>query len=176
MPIVSVSQKPIDFGKNICVGEKDNNYWCEFKQIQTGLREIQTRWVLTAEADVLFPPDYFTFIPPDDYISYRYTPIWINFMDKRPNIFYLKGSSDGIKIIDRVKWLELIDDCLGTDENWNKPDGFTTEKLILKDYPIKFWTGSPAISFKTRKGVSYGTGLKKEKCDTLPYWVDSRAN
>ena len=49
-------------------------------------------------------------------------------------------------------------------------------KLILKDYPIKFWTGSPAISFKTRKGVSYGTGLKKEKCDTLPYWVDSRAN
>ena len=44
MPIVSVSQKPIDFGKNICVGEKDNNYWCEFKQIQTGLREIQTTY------------------------------------------------------------------------------------------------------------------------------------
>ena len=169
LPIISISQKPIDFGKNICVGEKDNNYWCEFKQIQIGLREAQSKWVLTAESDVLLPPEYFSFIPSDNYICYRYSPVWINFMDRRPDIFYLKGTSDGIKIIDRVKWLERIDNIVGKEENWNQPKGFTTEKLLLKNY--KFWTGSPAISFKTRRGVSYMTGLKNGvKSDILPYW------
>ncbi|KKT37762.1 MAG: hypothetical protein UW26_C0025G0001, partial [Candidatus Collierbacteria bacterium GW2011_GWF1_44_12] len=33
LPIVSVSQKPIDLGRNICVGVHENSYTSEFMQI-----------------------------------------------------------------------------------------------------------------------------------------------
>ena len=32
LPVISVSQKPIDFGKNICVGDIGQNYLNAFRQ------------------------------------------------------------------------------------------------------------------------------------------------
>lgn len=169
LPIVSVSQKPIDFGDNICVGERENCYYSEFRQIQTGLRAIKTKWILTTEADVLLPPEYFTFIPEDNHPVYRYTPVWIHF-SKQPNKFYLKGMSDGIQLIDRLFFLNIIERTIGEEIIWNPPKKFTTRQMISKDNEVKTWSGSPAISFKTRRGVSYGTGLKEERAFELPYW------
>lgn len=169
LPIVSVSQKPIDFGRNICVGEHGSSYYNEFKQIQIGLREIDTKWVLVTEADVLYPPEYFQFVPEDDFIVYRYHPVYVHF-EKRPSKFYYKGFSDGAQIMHREKWLDLISQFV--KDEWDYQGKFRTPWVVPDTVDEKSWNGSPAISFKTRKGVSYATGLKEGKVEVLPYWGD----
>jgi hypothetical protein len=167
LPIVSVTQKPMDLGKNICVGEHGSSYYNEFKQIQIGLEAIDTEWVLVAESDVLYPPEYFKFVPPDDFIVYRYHPVYIHF-EKRPIKFYYKGFSDGAQMMNRKKWLELISRFV--KDEWDYQGKFRTPWVVPDTVDEKSWSGSPAISFKTRKGVSYATGLKEGKVEELPYW------
>ncbi len=71
LPIISVSQKPIDFGKNICVGNVGASGFNMFRQVLIGCREAKTLFVISAEADCLYPPEYFKFIPERENICYR---------------------------------------------------------------------------------------------------------
>jgi hypothetical protein len=66
LPIVSVSQKPIDFGKNICVGDVGTSGFNCFRQIQIALQNTAADFVISAEADCLYPPDYFEFVPENE--------------------------------------------------------------------------------------------------------------
>jgi hypothetical protein len=66
IPIISVSQKPIHLGKNICVGDVGASNFNMFRQIQIAREATDAEFVISAEADCLYPPDYFTFTPPDE--------------------------------------------------------------------------------------------------------------
>src|ERR1700687_5200912 len=66
LPIISVTQKPIDFGKNIVVGDVGTSGLNMFRQVQIACRAAKTKFVISAEADCLYPPDYFIFIPKKD--------------------------------------------------------------------------------------------------------------
>jgi hypothetical protein len=48
IPIVSVSQKPMDFGKNICVGEIGRSWMSLYKQQLEGLKANKTKYVIIA--------------------------------------------------------------------------------------------------------------------------------
>lgn len=63
VPIISVSQKPIDFGTNICLGGIGRSYLSLIKQIVAGTEAAETDYVAVTEHDCLYPPDYFDFIP-----------------------------------------------------------------------------------------------------------------
>ena len=65
MPIVSVSQKPIDFGKNICMGEIGRSWMSLYKQILAGLEAVETEFVVIAEHDCLYTHEHLSFTPPD---------------------------------------------------------------------------------------------------------------
>jgi hypothetical protein len=65
-PIISVSQKPMDFGQNICVGDIGVSAYNIYLQILTGVREAKTKYVATAEDDVLYPPEHYAHRPTDD--------------------------------------------------------------------------------------------------------------
>ena len=65
-PIISVSQKPIDFGTNICVGELGQSKYNEYLQILTGLREIKTKYVAIVDDDTLYSAEHFLQRPSDD--------------------------------------------------------------------------------------------------------------
>ena len=68
-PIVSVSQKPIDLGHNICIGEIGKSKHNLYKQILTGVREVKTKYVALAEDDTLYSPEHFLYRPEDDACS-----------------------------------------------------------------------------------------------------------
>ena len=53
LPIISISQKPIDFGKNICVGDVGHSYLNEWRQILIGAKKARTKHVILCEADFL---------------------------------------------------------------------------------------------------------------------------
>jgi len=66
-PIISVSQKPIDFGENICVGDIGRSHLSLYKQILAGVEKVKTKYVALAEHDCLYTKEHFNWLPPLDY-------------------------------------------------------------------------------------------------------------
>ena len=63
LPIISVSQKPMDFGENYCIGEIGRSYENIQSQILVGLGKATTEYVALCEHDTIYPEGYFDFIP-----------------------------------------------------------------------------------------------------------------
>ena len=71
IPIISVSQKPLDFGTNICVGEKEKSYRMMYEQLLVGLEAApEGSIVYPVEHDVFYHPSHFAFLPEDDEHAY----------------------------------------------------------------------------------------------------------
>lgn len=65
-PIISVSQKPIDLGINICVGEIGSSWLNLYKQLLAGAEAAQTEYIATAEHDCLYTNEHFKWTPHRD--------------------------------------------------------------------------------------------------------------
>ena len=63
LPLISVSQKPLDFGTNICVGEIGQSYYNCYKQIYLGAQEVHTKYVAMCEDDTLYSTEHFAHRP-----------------------------------------------------------------------------------------------------------------
>src|SRR3989304_6181792 len=74
---ISISQKPIDFGTNICVGEVGASGFNMFRQVLIGCEAAKTPFIISAESDCLYPPDYFTFRPKRDDVCYRNSNLYV---------------------------------------------------------------------------------------------------
>jgi len=177
LPIISVSQKPIDFGKNICVENVGHSYLNEYRQILIGAKEAKTSYIVLAESDFLYPENYFSFEPKGTNI-YRYDNVWIVFKEK-PYSFRRKNYSIGAQICKRDYLIKLLEDYLEGGPMWH--DG----RIQVKDkrgkpkkdtflVPFKFFGSEiPAISFKTGKGMSGQTNVlhgRENISMKLPYW------
>jgi hypothetical protein len=163
LPIISVSREPIEIGKNICVGKGEVSYLNSWRQLLRGLKEAKTRFCLAAESDVLYPPEYFTFTPPTDNNVYRYTNVWVCFQGKGG--FWQKPWSEGLQICGREYWIERLEYALNSS---SEPG--TVVRNIFDTKDKYFWTGNPAITFKTREGINYKTGFIHGRKTKLPYW------
>ena len=62
-PIISVSQKPINFGVNICVGEIGKSCYNFFKQMLIGARTVKTKYIANVDDDSLYVAEHFTHRP-----------------------------------------------------------------------------------------------------------------
>jgi len=168
LPIISVTQKPMDFGKNICVGERFPCYANAFKQLAIGLEMASTAFCLAAEADCLYPPEYFRFEPPEVDRVYRYTNIWIYYQERKKA--WRKLICEGAQICGRKFWLERLYTVIDRNAEWENRK--RQMRLIFTTKDKYSWTSeNPVISFKTRFGVSYGCGIDiKQKTKVFPYW------
>lgn len=75
LAIVSVSLKPIDFGKNIVL-KLTPGYLTMMKQIIRGLEESEADYVFFTEHDCLYPISHFDFTPKRDDIFYYNVNVW----------------------------------------------------------------------------------------------------
>lgn len=76
LPIVSVSLKPLNFGKNVII-EGKRGYLTMFKQILAGLEALDTDVVFFCEHDVLYHQSHFDFRPLRDDKYYYNMNSWI---------------------------------------------------------------------------------------------------
>lgn len=66
IPIISVSQKPLDFGKNICVGDKPKTAQSMYEQILAGAEATAKNSIIyLCEHDVFYHPSHFAKLPRD---------------------------------------------------------------------------------------------------------------
>lgn len=91
IPIISVSQKPLQFGHNIVTDFNGSNYINYTKQIWLGVSESNTTIVYLAEHDNLYHASHFAFTPIDNECFYYDTnTIWgfptRNRYAKRPGV------------------------------------------------------------------------------------------
>jgi hypothetical protein len=148
IPIISVSQKPIRFGHNICVGEMEHGYKSAFKQALIGVQAAKTPFVIMCESDCLYPKKgYFDFEPEELDTIYTYDNVWLMWDREQRTRFYKHGTTCGSIILGRDFYINLLKD--------GPPDFF---QVGLK---WQFFTGDPIINIKTRDGVSFGTTLTK---------------
>jgi hypothetical protein len=164
MPIISVTRKPTNMGKNICIGEQPICYSNSFKQLLIGLREATTDFCIATESDVLYPPEYFSFNPPLKDKPYRYDNVWVHF-DGRPR-FYNKRFSEGAQMCGREHWIKSIESFLHNPNSW-EPE---PNSVIFTEGLKYSWTGNPVITFKTRNAPNFKTGYEKLAVTELPYW------
>lgn len=171
LPIVSVTQKPVDLGTNICVGEHVPCDAGVFRQFLIGVEAAKTDWILSAEADAFYPPDYFTFdFKHATKMIYRFNEVWI--MRSWGGSFQKKEWSECAQLA-RRDW--LIDTLQRNFEGWPEWMDSPLPKLPCP-YKKRSWghwgNGGCVINVKT------GFGLRKvnrtlrdiPEWDSLPGW------
>ena len=177
IPIISVSQKPMDFGKNICVGDVGFSYLNGMRQMLIGTKAATTPFVISTESDVLYPKDYFTFIPKENE-CYRYDNIWIVFKDRKYGNYKRKKYkySEGVQICDRKLLIEKYEKFLENSPEWFNGESVITKKgkEPFRGYSWKTFSGVPCISFKTGNGMRQSTPTQNNipPVRNLPYWGD----
>jgi len=170
LPLISVSQKPIDFGKNICVGDVGTSGFNVCRQIQKACEATDADYVISTEADCLYPEDYFAFVPPKLDVCYRNTNIYI--VKYKRDFFKEKDSSLFAQVIGREFLLERLNYLFKGAPEWSEAEkNFPKERhRKIFDYYEYFKSKNPCISIKTGRGMRQHTATRDEKFYELPYW------
>ena len=77
IPVVSVSQEPMDLGANVCVGRIGRSWLSLYRQLFAGVRKARSRWVAITEHDCVYSPEHFRWIPPRDDTFYYNDNVWL---------------------------------------------------------------------------------------------------
>lgn len=142
-PIVTVSQSPLDFGKNIiasdasmgvlrCVGRSHLNI---YRAILIGAIHSETEFCGLIEDDCMVPPDHFrTHRPPPHKFAYDFSKWGINTWVRPPVFGYRSRAVINSLIAPR----QLLIDAL--QERFNKyPDEEALKAKFGNSNPLKFW-------------------------------------
>ena len=180
LSIISVSQKPIDFGKNIVVGDVGASGFNMFRQVLIGCKEAKTPFVISAEADCLCPPDYFTFVPEKDNICYRNSNTYL--LGRRSDYFYKKHEGGTwAQVIGRDYYIKRLEELFEGAPEWSVEEkNFPKERgkgvdIFTPAQIERFETVSPCISIKSGKGMRHYSHSDKTPIYELPYWGDGKA-
>jgi len=184
MPIVSVSQSPLDFGKNVVINEKPGVITM-FKQIVAGLEALDTDVAFLCEHDVIYHPTHFEFTPPADNTYYYNLNCWsVNLKDGRA-VYYDSQRLSQI-CCDRKLLLECFKKKIEQIEEhgWHRKFGFEPGQHPpprgVDNYGFQtFRSREPNIDVKHGSNLTYFRDnldqfRKKPKnfqtADEVPFW------
>ncbi len=177
LPIISVSQKPIDLGTNICVGDVGVSGFNMFRQVQIACQAAKTPFVISAEADCFYPPDYFEFIPPRLDVPYRDQNLYV-MPDKRDFFFYKKEGATHAQIVGREFYLQILNKLFEGAPKWSiEEKNFPKErhgKADVFDHILYWKSPNPVFQIKTHKGMRYYTHSDRTPITSLPYWGEGK--
>ena len=178
LPLISVSQKPIDFGKNICVGDVGVSQINCRRQLLIGAKEAKTKFICAAEADFLYPEEYFEFVPEKENVIRLAVRVWVLFAQRGKMCIYSPKprGSEGAMVVGRDYIVNTLEAMLSGFETWQykrEQDRRIPQLLSFgKFYP--FECENPIVTFKTDNQMHRRTphNLKKKTRD-IPYWGNS---
>jgi len=170
LPIISVTQKPVDLGKNICVGDVGASGFNFCRQNLIACQEAKTDVVISAESDCLYSKDYFEFRPEKLDISYRNTNIYVQHYGN--DCFFKKDMSTFSQVVGREFYKDRLELLFQDQPEWDATKkNFPKEiKRKLFDEFETFETEGPCLSFKTGKGMRRYTQSERVPIYELPYW------
>lgn len=173
IPIISVSHKPISLGKNICIGEKEACNHNLFRQIQIGCKLAKTPFVINAEADTLYTPDYFKTTPTKIDQCYKCTHQYMlnKWGEGEYSGYYKKETAPFAQITGRLHFINEIDQVLNGRPLWDKRHkGKRPLELFRRLRWKHFWIKNPIVSIKTGDSMSKHTKIIEPPIDAIKYW------
>lgn len=177
LPIISVSHKPIDFGKNISVGDVGASGFNMFRQVQIALNNTDADFVISAESDCLYPPEYFQYTPSRDDICYRTSSLYV-MPDKRAFYFHKKEGATHAQVVGRKYYLNRLNELFKGAPDWSVEEkNFPRERGLGVDIfnDVSYYElENPVVQIKTHKGMRYYTHSDRTPIYNLPYWGDGK--
>lgn len=147
-PIISVSQEPLDFGKNIYVGSLERCALSMCKQVLKGLEAADTDWIYLCEHDLLYHPAHFVYRPERTDTYYYDQNQWNVHYETGKAVFYLSDDTSMLLaprqlLLDhfrvRIKFLE--EEGFRSSLGWSPPKGIPKEmrtgrvERYMAEYP-----------------------------------------
>ncbi len=125
LPLISVSQKPMDFGLNIDVGDEVRSHVNIYRQALIGADAAKTKYIAIVEDDCLYAPAHFAYRPKKALFAYN-LGYWNIYTWQNPAIYNYKGRKNlGFLICDRLAFIGAM------EERFNKyPDEADVNKDI----------------------------------------------
>lgn len=158
-PIVSVSQKPINFGQNICVGEVGQSNYNYFKQMLIGAKKVKTKYIVLCDDDTLYVPEHFTHRPSNENTFTYNTNTWIagskNFWrQKDMSGMYCHICPTNALINNLSPRFEMYPTPPNDLRHWGEPGKFDTEFGIPNAKVETFSTELPLATFEYRGSLN----------------------
>jgi len=178
LPIISVTQKPIDFGTNICVGDDIGvSGFNFFRQVLIGGKAATTDFIISAEADCLYPPDYFTYRPDRLDVPYRNRNLYV-MPDRRAFFFKKEEGATHAQIVGRQFYIDTLErlftgapEWSAEEKNFPRERGFGVDVFDKIEY---YETENPVVQIKTHRGMRYYTHSDRIPREAIPYWGDGQ--
>lgn len=174
LSIISVTQKPMGLGRNICVGDEIGvsgfNY---FRQFLIGCEAAKTDFIISAESDCLYPPDYFSFRPERQDGCWRNSNLYV-MPDKRPFFFHKREGATHSQVVGRKFYINRLRFLFRDAPMWSVEEkNFPKERHRKEDVveKVEYWrTKNPVFQIKTHLGMRYYTNSDRTPIHELPYW------
>ena len=181
--IISVSQKPIELGENICVGDIGQSPINIYRQALIGAKTAKTKYIAMAEDDVLYSPEHFTKRPPSGVFGYSSSNQSIYSWDTQP-IFSQKGRiSLSSLICERKLFIEAMEEREAKytkDEDkplhfWGEPGKYEKQLGVTVRKAEFFSTKIPNVIFSHTEALGFQyQGTRKahgiHRREEIPYW------
>jgi hypothetical protein len=182
-PIISVSHKPMDLGKNICVGNIGPSNINIYKQLLIGAKEATTEFIATAEDDTLYSESHFKYRPSEGKFGYNMNK-WSLFTWSEPPIFSNRGRMTlNALIAPRLLLIEALEerfakyprDEMVPIQYWGEVGRYERHLGVTVRSTEQFQSEIPIIMFNHPESLNYKQqGERKklgdERLYSLPYW------
>lgn len=185
LPLISVSQKPIVFGKNICLGNIGRSHINIYKQILAGCKAAKTKYVAMAEDDILYSYEHFhSELPKPGYFLYDMNK-WSLFTWTDPPVFsYRHRKIVNSLIADRKMLIDALEERFAKfpDENsiplknWGDPGRYENYLGVTVRLTQEFvCPGVSSVVFSHEHAFGYVSRGKKKRLGEpraieIPYW------
>ena len=177
LPLISVSQKPMNLGDNICVGSVGASSQNAYRQLLIGAAKATTRFIAIAEADCVYSPDYFFFQPPRDDTFYLAKPLYVLFAQRgKAKVFVNKPrGSESTMVANRQLLMDRLEFILKDIGEWGtlSANGDGWPYLLERNSTLRerFITKYPSVTFKTDHQMHRRTPHDvNSKTREIPYW------
>jgi hypothetical protein len=148
-----------------------------FRQVQIACQEAETDFVISAECDCLYPPDYFAFTPEKLDVCYRDSNLYV-MPDMRDFYFSKKEGATHAQIVGRKFYLDTLNKLFDGAPKWRVEEkNFPKERWGHADIfsHIEYYnTENPVFQIKTHKGMRYYTHSDRTPIQSIPYWGDGK--
>jgi len=165
----------MNLGKNICVGNVQCSGFNMFRQVLIGLEATDADFVISAESDCLYPPDYFSWIPGRKDICYRNSNLFV--MPQHRSWFWNKPEgATHAQVVGRQFYIDTLSRLFKDGPQWSVEEkNFPKERLRQDDVftpnQIQYYESeNPVIQIKTSQSMRHYTNSTRVDVHELPYW------
>lgn len=187
LPLISVSQKPMAFGKNICVGDIGRSHLNIYRQILVGAKAAKTKYVAMAEDDVLYSYAHFhNYVPERNVLAYDMNK-WSIFTWTNPPLYSFRTNRKVVNSLIAPRDMlvngleERFKKFAGVNEDkiplhyWGDPGRYEAKLGVTVLETEEWYSGCPNIVFSHPEAYGYLSRGKRKKLGDLkaielPYW------